>query len=437
VGWLRDRLEYRFSNSALITRISVPVSTHTSIPAGQSWLWTLMAFAVAASLFGFQLIGAFADWVGMETPRPLSLALRIGSGLVMLLIIVNLSMRVPRNIAGVAFLLGSFFLLVYGFHLFFKTRFPDFPLRLPWFEYLGYFLFFNTIPFIASSLSCRGVFFERLFVQLAWITASVVGIYLAAYGVDAFRGMRYQPFASVNPVGVGYVGLWAATLMTWRLLFRRSRSSTPAVSVVALLILMGGLTLALLSAQRQVLLSLTVTFLLFLYLLPGKPGFLRHIRQGFFVFLLTLFIVVMAQIDGMENAYERVAGTAERIDVGEEGRLLMWIEAVHIIVESPILGGPIELPSNGIYPHNLLLEAFMASGVFGGCLLLAFFLLIAYVAFRILHSRRGWVAILHYQMAISALLSGALYSNEWYWISAGLVVAAAQLDHQRLATAAR
>lgn len=198
--------------------------------------------------------------------------------------------------------------------------------------------------------------------------------------------------------------------------------------------MLGGLTLALLSGERQVFLSLVVTTILFLYRLPGKSGFEKTARRIVFCSLVGLFALILFHTDMFHNTFERVQGILETIKGGGEKRLAGWTEAVLIFVHQPIIGGPIELPSDGSYPHNIILEAFMVTGIIGGPLFLLFFLTMARLAFIVFRfSSFGWIAIFHYQVAISALFSGALYSSERYWISAGLVISAYRLADIRAA----
>jgi hypothetical protein len=403
-----------------------PPPNNVLLTAG-SWSWWSFFFAVAIGLelFGFQLIGAFADSIGMETPRPLSLTLRFGMALILIVLLLQIRLHVKNNPAGTAFRIGLGFLLFYGLHLVLKSQYPKVPLRLDWFEYLGYFILFDFIPFFAAAFACREKVFDQLFVVLTLITTAITVVYLSVYGVDAIRGMRYQPFESVNPIALGYTGLATATLAAWRLLTKKTMSGYRLVFVP---IMLGGLTLTLLSGERQVFLSLVVTTILFLHRLPGKSGLEKAAGRIIFCLSVGLLALIVFHTDMFNDTLERVQGLAERVKGGREKRLDAWAETILIFVHQPIIGGPIELPSDGSYPHNIILEAFMVTGIIGGPLFLLFFVTMARLAFRVYRfSSFGWIALLHYQVAISALFSGALYFTNWYWTTAGLVISAYRL----------
>lgn len=76
------------------------------------------------------------------------------------------------------------------------------------------------------------------------------------------------------------------------------------------------------------------------------------------------------------------------------------------------------------YPHNVAIESFMATGIFGGtafCLILVWSTI---AAVRL--SRRPaalWVSLLFLQQLIAALVSGALYLSLGMWMFAVAVVA--------------
>lgn len=378
--------------------------------------------AISLSVFGFQLIGAFSDSVGMEAPLPLSLALRFGVGMIFVLLVLQLRLGIRKGAAGTMILLGFGFLLLYGVNLLLKSIYNEFPLRLPWFEYTGYFFLFVFIPFFASAFAFSKENFVYLFHVLLTITAIIVLIYLSVFDVDLIHGMRYVPFASVNSIGIGYAGLTAATLSAWIVFVKKSSSVLRFLMIFAMI---GGLFLAFLSGQRQVFLSLVVTVFVFVKLLRGKSRYQTIVKRIVFVGFIFSFAIVLLRNEVLLNTIDRISMTYEMIEMGSEVRAMMWEEAGHVFLNSPIIGGPIELPLSRYYPHNFVLEAFMVTGIIGGLLFLMFFLTILFLSFRLLQFNEfGWIGLFHYQVAISALLSGALYSGNLYWTSAGLVISA-------------
>lgn len=375
---------------------------------------------------GFPLLGALADSTDMETPRALSIALHFGVALIFFLLLLQRRLHVQTQYRmETAFIAGLLFLLYYGTHLLIKTLYPEFPLRLLWFEYIGYFILFCLFPFVSAVLANREDVLEKSFWLLTILTFTTICLYLSSYSADAFLNMRYRPFQSVNATVVGSTGLLGAILAAWGLFLRKS---VFVCRIVFGPMILGGIALAMLSGQRQVFVSLVVITVLFLYRVPGKSGLEKAIRRFLFICVTGLLALAISHTDKFDNTLTRIQGTAEQFEGYNQDRIEPWTEALTTFLDQPLFGGPIELPSTGAYPHNLVLEAFMVTGMFGGSIFCIFVLIVAKLAFRVFRiSNFGWIALFHYQTAISAQVSGSLYISNLYWISSGLVICAYRL----------
>lgn len=89
------------------------------------------------------------------------------------------------------------------------------------------------------------------------------------------------------------------------------------------------------------------------------------------------------------------------------------------IIETPfgfLFGSTLELPNHG-YPHNLVIESFLSTGVIGGLL----FSLICLVSIKrslallFSHHPWSWVGILFIQSFMLSLASGSLYGSSTFW----------------------
>ena len=79
-------------------------------------------------------------------------------------------------------------------------------------------------------------------------------------------------------------------------------------------------------------------------------------------------------------------------------------------------------PFQASYPHNLIVEAFMATGLLGGLIFL-------YLNFRVLQlvhlmkdTEKFWLGLLFIQFFIFSMFSGNLYTSFFYWIFLTLVL---------------
>lgn len=88
-----------------------------------------------------------------------------------------------------------------------------------------------------------------------------------------------------------------------------------------------------------------------------------------------------------------------------------------LIWDNFIFGYGLELPGTG-YPHNLVVEAFLSTGVLGGLIFATvYFYSVGKAIFLIMNDweQWGWLGLIYVQYAIGAMLSGALYSSYTFW----------------------
>lgn len=390
----------------------------------RSVMWAL---AVSLSLFGFQLTGALADSVGMESPQVLSLLLRFGTSLIFVVLLLQTGVRVREDITGLALAAAAMFLLLYSVHLIITTSYPAYPLSRAQIEYAAYFMTFALIPFVGTVNvhSQENLVFARN--ALLLITGTIVIVYWLSYSPDSSTNSRFRPYESVNPIGVGYAGLVAATLAAW-ILYRDHRAHGNSIRCAMYFMLASGAALSLMVGQRQVVLSGVLSILLFVFVTSGTRvhGIVRRVSLGI---LLGAIVSAVIYAGLAEQTLSRLSNTSVRIQGGDEARLEHWAEAIRLFQKSPISGGPIELPVAKTWPHNLLLESLMVTGVPGALLMLIFLSVVSILALRLIRfSTFGWIGLVYFQMTVSAMLSGALYANVWFWVSAGMTIGAYRIQ---------
>jgi len=100
-------------------------------------------------------------------------------------------------------------------------------------------------------------------------------------------------------------------------------------------------------------------------------------------------------------------------------------------MEHPALGNALEETRSRFYPHNVVIESFMATGIVGGIAFCAFLLGALGGATSVARmAENRWVALLFVQQLISALLAGALYLSGTMWCLAAALVAIAARQHR-------
>ncbi len=77
---------------------------------------------------------------------------------------------------------------------------------------------------------------------------------------------------------------------------------------------------------------------------------------------------------------------------------------------------------NGIYPHNLILEAFTNLGLFGGLVFLGLCIVGLCCAWVQLIEGQNLIALLFVQSFINGMCSGALYADAQFWLTLALLL---------------
>jgi hypothetical protein len=106
------------------------------------------------------------------------------------------------------------------------------------------------------------------------------------------------------------------------------------------------------------------------------------------------------------------------------GRGKIWIDSIYRIIENPILGygaSPYKLEKDKSWyrAHNMIIEAFLQTGVIGGVL----FLIVIFTGIRdsficlIYDPNLGWLSLIFLIIAIFSLVDSVLISNYMLWFS--------------------
>lgn len=103
------------------------------------------------------------------------------------------------------------------------------------------------------------------------------------------------------------------------------------------------------------------------------------------------------------------------------GRDGIYANTLNLIKESPILGSYYLIRSGvgaGSYPHNFILEIFMATGIIGGIPFLCLLMITIYRAFIIIKNRHQstWIVILFLQVIVYGMFSAGLYTSQDFWV---------------------
>ena len=91
-------------------------------------------------------------------------------------------------------------------------------------------------------------------------------------------------------------------------------------------------------------------------------------------------------------------------------------------LENPIFGSAVVEMNSRTYPHNMVVESFMAIGLIGGLLFSTILLVSIGFSLKLIlqRSQSSWLAMLFIQTAIGCQFSGSLSFDPFFWAMLGV-----------------
>jgi O-antigen ligase len=244
----------------------------------------------------------------------------------------------------------------------------------------------------------------------------------------------------LNPISLGHSAAITAISLIWLLFFRikgqvaqmpasshvpepMEKEKVKPLSAWSLPLGIGAIALSVyvlvLSASRSPALGFVICVLLIIV----------RLRAQVVHFVVTAVLVAVAlyqlgfieQLNFLNIATSRIVTVGDGASDFEGGRGDLYAVAWEMFKNSPFLGESLFV-FGFAYPHNIFLEALMATGLLGGSLL-AVMLWKGILTF-IAVSRRGnlgfWVLLLFVQALVATMTSGAIFSDPMFWSTLGL-----------------
>ncbi|WP_150452384.1 O-antigen ligase family protein [Arenibacter lacus] len=235
-----------------------------------------------------------------------------------------------------------------------------------WFEFIFFGLTYVIIPFFTflsldlktyKNTILNGMIFSGFLMGI--VSTYIYGDLLIS-GVGRISLITYETGESVlSPLALSYAGALTIVLCLSKLIFSKDIKRNEFVYLTITIVF--SFVMFLLGSSRGSVIALLLTIPLFLYYSPLK-------QKVKFMGLSTLSIpIIYWAIEASGSTiFERISNTKE--DQGS-GRDYLWRKALAHFIENPIFGGKVEI--GGIYPHNLIIEILMSTGIVGCFLILS------------------------------------------------------------------
>ncbi len=377
----------------------------------------LYAVVIVIGLCGHPLAAGATYFLGVDN-TPVSALLRaLTAGAALLLIIVCLGSRRSRWSNYLLICIGVFWLLYFA-RLVEATVFSEFPLGHDRLRYWMFAVLGCAVPMFGLALRpTQSEEFDRIF---RWVFAllAIAGV-MAAFGPLQKEGRL--TLIALNPISVGHLGAAVSILSVWWLMYR----GVPTALQAILVMLAGMLGLYLMAAggSRGPLVAFGAT-LIFLILVSRIRQAAIMVAVAAAIGAIVVLLALLLEGEFGFSAFSRLFAQNHLEDDDVSVRLLLYREALEGILAHPWTGFAIETPSHRVYPHNIILEVFMAVGVIGGGL---FLLVVTGLAVKgIVWFRRrpaqAWMVLIFIQTFVGAQFSGALFMVTTFWISVGAMI---------------
>lgn len=247
---------------------------------------------------------------------------------------------------------------------------------------------------------------------------------------------RQDANLALNTISYGHLGVSTFIIGLFIIKFR---NNSLLIKIIIFLISLLGIYSTLRSGSRGPVVSIFVVALFYVFSRQKKP------LLGFVVLLLT-FLALIVFLDSILNFFESIAPIIatrlrETLYEGDSSyREIIYAASFEKFLDAPLFGSQFahfgriayqELETGFIYSHNIILDALMGMGIFGGGLMM--YILYSAIKRSYLNIKfeksNFWISLLLIQSIVSHMFSSAFYYDPL--LSALLVVHFSTSNHTR------
>lgn len=186
------------------------------------------------------------------------------------------------------------------------------------------------------------------------------------------------------------------------------------------------------SASKSPLLALIlVLFIFFVLRFQFYKSIILISLLGIFSSLYFVELITFFSQYFNSNILERILYS---IEIGDDtARKKLISVAFNDFLDNPFFGNAMLIQKNGMagtYPHNLIIESFMATGIIGGSIFILWLIKCLKASVKVIkvHSEISWIALLFLQYLIFGMFSKNLYANDLFWMSSLLLIGIHQVN---------
>ena len=245
---------------------------------------------------------------------------------------------------------------------------------------------------------------------------------------QGYRMVRHSSFGAgylISPQLLSYIGAITVCIAEHLFLMKLKTQNSKVYKVSLCGILFLGMALVLMGGTRSALLACTFISVVIFLANSSESSFNYKIKVSI-AFILIGLLFSFAIWEYGSQILDRFSGLSAQLSGESEGRMSIYRDTLLQIWDSPFWGSGLEVKTTRFYPHNHILEAFMATGIFGGAAFIVLSLAAVIKSYRILKLEKayGWIACLFLVFYFRGMFSGSIINaHMWYAMMAVFAVA--------------
>lgn len=416
------------------------VSTRPAVTNAAVLRW-VVAISVAALAFGYQLTTPILLAINADTSTANliikgTLAAAFGGASVAALVI-------GRRIGASALALVAYMMML-GVRLLYDVLVIGIlPMFQTEFYVLAYYFALTCLPVLAILLILRPTDVKAVHQSLFWmlVAANVaLAIYIFTGGIVTSETMFAGRFevrgslemtAVLNPIGIAAAGAALSSISIGRLTVLRSMGPVGQLFTLAMIIL--GVTNLLAGGSRGPVLAFALVIVVTIYTLARgfSGGGLMKPRMAMWVYgaiIATAFTAFIASQAMSVQVFDRFALMFESRRLGGlEERDYVLANAIADFFGSPFFGSSYLTTVGRMFPHNIVVDVLMATGVVGLAVFVPAIIWSGRGLVRMIHGRAGpygyGIALTAICVLVLGVTSGAAWQTPEFWVMVTVVAA--------------
>ncbi|MFA5489318.1 MAG: hypothetical protein WC284_08880 [Candidimonas sp.] len=370
-----------------------------------------VGWILVLSIVGYPLVAGLVEILSTNS-RVLTVPFRALVAAASLWAILSFVSKKSRFKVSIFWMSWVAFWVLYLSRLAIDVRLYSNSIQLPEWEYWLYAAGVSLMPAVAAGIRTRhtsGISTSRCMILFSAVAILFnLAVLISNYGLELSYSSNFlrAETESLNPIALGHLGVTCAILSVWTVI--TDRRAFRSHTIFYLITLSVGLLGIAMSGSRGPVLSLAIVLSLMLW------------HSSLFIKLLSILLICLGSIFLAFNPSLLDSYLIERVTTHmweDSVRANLLSEAFQLIEKYPISGNGIDpLP---VYPHNIIVEAFMVGGVPMGALLCVMLTISMWKAVTLnsLSHSFGWVSLIFVQYMIAAMVSGSIYIVSPMWVA--------------------